>query len=395
MKTTIKILGIVTVITLFAFVNRSINTKQKAQIQKAKEVAVVIPKNEPTKPDKQMEIKVALLLDTSNSMDGLIDQAKAQLWEIINELSYAKYGKQNPNLDIALYEYGNDGLEKSDDYIRKVIDFSNDLDVISEKLFALKTNGGSEYCGTVIKTSLDDLKWGKNDDDLNLIFIAGNEAFTQGKINYIDATADAKEKGVTVNTIFCGEYRNGVAGSWKDGADQTAGDYFAIDHNKKQVHIVTPYDDIIIQLNVKLNKTYIGYGSQGHSKTMLQSRQDDNAMELDKEVAVKRAVSKSSRMYTNSTWDLVDASKKKDFKYEEVETESLPLELQGKSTEEIKKHVEEQEQKRSEIQKQIGEYNKKRIEFIAKQNKSGNKDNLENALIKTIKKQAKSKNYTW
>jgi hypothetical protein len=27
------------------------------------------------------EIKVALLLDTSNSMDGLIDQAKAQLWE--------------------------------------------------------------------------------------------------------------------------------------------------------------------------------------------------------------------------------------------------------------------------------------------------------------------------
>ena len=29
-------------------------------------------------------IKVALLLDTSNSMDGLIDQAKAQLWDIVN-----------------------------------------------------------------------------------------------------------------------------------------------------------------------------------------------------------------------------------------------------------------------------------------------------------------------
>ena len=32
-------------------------------------------------------IKVALLLDTSNSMDGLIDQAKAQLWDVVNELS--------------------------------------------------------------------------------------------------------------------------------------------------------------------------------------------------------------------------------------------------------------------------------------------------------------------
>ena len=39
---------------------------------------------------KKQTIKVALLLDTSNSMDGLINQAKAQLWEIVNELSYAK-----------------------------------------------------------------------------------------------------------------------------------------------------------------------------------------------------------------------------------------------------------------------------------------------------------------
>ena len=33
---------------------------------------------------------LALLLDTSNSMDGLIDQAKSQLWKIVNELAAAK-----------------------------------------------------------------------------------------------------------------------------------------------------------------------------------------------------------------------------------------------------------------------------------------------------------------
>ena len=42
---------------------------------------------------EKQNIKVALLLDTSNSMDGLIDQAKAQLWEIVNEFSYAKCRK--------------------------------------------------------------------------------------------------------------------------------------------------------------------------------------------------------------------------------------------------------------------------------------------------------------
>ena len=92
-------------------------------------------------------IKVALLLDTSNSMDGLIHQAKAQLWEIINELSYAKCGGEKPTLEIALYEYGNDNLSSEEGYIRQVLGFSNDLDEISEKLFSLTTRGGSEFCG--------------------------------------------------------------------------------------------------------------------------------------------------------------------------------------------------------------------------------------------------------
>lgn len=86
-------------------------------------------------PKKKQTIKVALLLDTSNSMDGLINQAKAQLWKIVNELSYAKYGVQKPDLKIAIYEYGNDGLESADNYIRQVLGFSDDLDDISENYF--------------------------------------------------------------------------------------------------------------------------------------------------------------------------------------------------------------------------------------------------------------------
>ena len=117
------------------------------------------------KPSKQF-IKVALLLDTSNSMDGLIDQAKAQLWEIVNELSYAKCGNDRPNLQIALYEYGNDNLNAEEGYIRQVLAFTSDLDDISKQLFSLTTNGGNEFCGQVIQTSLNQLTWGNNPDDL-------------------------------------------------------------------------------------------------------------------------------------------------------------------------------------------------------------------------------------
>src|SRR6188768_3999938 len=62
-------------------------------------------------PEKDQSIMLALLLDTSNSMDGLIDQAKSQLWKIVNELAGAKCGNgERPKIRIALYEYGNDGL---------------------------------------------------------------------------------------------------------------------------------------------------------------------------------------------------------------------------------------------------------------------------------------------
>jgi len=345
---------------------------------------------------KKQTIKVALLLDTSNSMDGLINQAKTQLWEIVNELSYAKYGIQKPDLEIALYEYGNDGLESADGYIRQVLSFSNDLDEISEKLFSLTTNGGKEYCGQVITSSLDELKWGKSKRDLRLIFIAGNEPFTQGKINYKEAISDAKEKDVIINTIYCGDYNTGISGMWKDGADLGGGDYMTINQNKKIVHIVTPYDSEIIILNKKLNNTYIYFGNRGRSKHANQSKQDVNAEELDEVVVVKRAVSKSNRLYENSSWDLVDKSKKGTVDYSKIKRENLPAKLQKKSDTELKEYVEQQKKIRSEITAKINELNKKRRAFIAKkQSESMKKNELENVMIQAIKKQAKKKKYSW
>lgn len=351
--------------------------------------------NNPITSPKQ-KIKVALLLDTSNSMDGLINQAKTQLWEIVNELSYSRCGTESPDLFIALYEYGNDGLEASDGYIRQVLNFSEDLDEISEKLFALKTNGGSEYCGQVIQTSLNNLEWGTNKNDLKLIFIAGNEPFTQGKVNYKNAAINANEKGITVNTIFCGNHENGISGKWQDGAKLTNGDYITINHNREVVHIATPHDKIIIKLNTRLNGTYINYGTQGYQKLKLQTDQDLKAESLDEVVIVKRAVSKSSRMYKNSSWDLVDAEKGKNFNYNKLNKKSLPKHLQNKTIEELKKYVGIKKNERAKIKKQIQELNKLRNVYILKKKlENKNSNDLESALITAIKKQAMKKNFNW
>ncbi len=344
-------------------------------------------------PSKQY-IKVALLLDTSNSMDGLIDQAKAQLWEIVNELSYAKCKGQTPNLQIALFEYGNDGLSKRNEYIRKILSFTQDLDEVSKELFSLTTNGGSEYCGSVIQKSLDKLDWGNNADDLKMIFIAGNEPFTQGPINYLDAITNAVEKDVTVNTIFCGNHQLGISGMWQDGAVKANGEYMSINQNKQTVYIPTPYDDIILQLNNQLNNTYIVYGSSGRKKWENQKAQDENAIGYSKGIAVSRTVAKSGKMYNNNTWDLVDAEAEEDFDYSSLKQKDLPKVLQGKSQREIQKYIEKQREKRKEITSKINELNQKRKKYI-EENKTEASNELESVMLKAIKKQALKRNYIW
>lgn len=340
------------------------------------------------------EIKVALLLDTSNSMDGLIDQAKAQLWKIVNELSYAKCDSESPDIIIALYEYGNDNLSADEGYLRQVIGFSDDLDEISKSLFSLTTNGGNEFCGKVIKTALDQLNWGDNKDDLKLIFIAGNEPYTQGRVSYKDASKLAQQNDVTVNTIFCGDYYQGISTYWKDGADLTHGNYMAINHNQATVHIASPYDDKILELNEKLNKTYVAYGKKGKEKMEMQAEQDTNAREYHKANAVSRTVSKSSRLYKNSSWDLVDAEKEENFSYDDLKPSQLPEELKDKSKTEIKSYIENKRKEREKLQQEIAELNIKRRLFIAN-NSSEENNGLENALLNSIKVQAKNKNYRW
>ena len=142
------------------------------------------------------------------------------------------------------------------------------------------------------------------------------------------------------------------------------------------------------------NKTYVAYGYEGREKMELQEVQDSNARGYNKANAVSRTVSKSSKFYKNSSWDLVDAEQEADFSYEELKKEQLPKELKDKSVSEIKTYVENKRKERELLKTQINELNKQRRVYIA--NKTTKDSNgLENAMINAIKSQAKLKNYSW
>ena len=131
------------------------------------------------RPREESVVQLALLLDTSNSMDGLISQAKSQLWRVVNEFNGARQHGRQTVVEVALYEYGNNSLSAGTNYVRQVLPLTRDLDAVSEALFKLTTNGGEEYCGAVIREALDKLSWDKDANTYKAVFIAGNEPCRQ------------------------------------------------------------------------------------------------------------------------------------------------------------------------------------------------------------------------
>jgi hypothetical protein len=349
----------------------------------------------PAAPARKPLVQIAILLDCSGSMDGLIDQARTQLWRIVNEFSAARRGGQMPRLEVALYEYGKSEIPAAEHYLRMVLPLSTDLDKVSEELFKLKTNGGEEYCGWVIKSAVEGLKWSAEKDDLKLIFVCGNEPFTQGDLDYKIAVKAAVDKGIIVNTIFCGNPEEGVATNWKDGADKGGGKYLAINQDKRPVAVAAPQDKEIAALGEKLNATYIPVGSAGREGQARQQAQDANAAAANGQVLAQRNAAKSSANY-HCAWDLCDSLREGKIKIEDVKEEDLPENLRKMSKDERKAFVEAKMKERTEVQEKIRKLNAERDAFVAAELRklaASGEDTLDAAVIKAVREEAAAKGF--
>jgi len=340
-------------------------------------------------------VQIALLLDTSNSMDGLINQARSQLWKIVTAMSTARRDKTATTLELALYEYGNSGLSAKSGYLRKVCDFTTDLDHVSERLHTLTTNGGEEYCPTVIVASVDNLGWSSNTDDLRMIIIAGNEPFDQGAITPQEACKAANRKGITITTLFCGNDQDGRRTGWYDGATCSGGAYHAINTDEAIAYVTTPYDKELQTLNDRLNRTYLHYGAQGRKFKARQSEQDANAVQLSSAVMADRIAAKASGAYSNSAWDIVDLVRSNPVAAADLKEEELPKELQGKTAPQRTLLIDQLTAERERINEDIRVLDAKRAEFIkqAQKAQASKPATIDEVILKSIRALAGKKGF--
>ena len=383
--------------------------------------------------DTRPHIDMVFAIDCSGSMGGVINTAKQKIWSIVNEIAKAK---PSPVLRIGLHGYGN--AERT----FRNYPLTDDLDQVYADLMTFKDEGwSSEYVGlSVQKTTLEmDWKdWQKTgaSNVLRVLYVVGNETAEQGPISYKISAPEALKKQIFVNAIYCGyggssapNVSNTVPNvppnapiqqklapsktapvkpapnvappntrvlaeieTWKEMARLGGGEFSQIAATGGGVTIATPYDKDFVELNNKLNGTYIAYGARGEALKERQSVQDSNASKVGGIANLaSRAQAKGQVQYNNRGWDLVDASKEKDFDLAKISKEQLPKEMQNMTPEEQKKFITEKDKERGTLQKQIGELGRKREDFVNVELKKNNV-NLDQALdeqiLRTIRNQA-------
>jgi von Willebrand factor type A domain len=344
----------------------------------------------------QDTVQIALLLDTSSSMDGLINQARSHLWNMVDQMGRMTRvvdGKtRGVKIELALYEYGNDTLPAASGFIRQVVPFTSDLDKVSEVLHGLSTNGGSEHVGQVIQTAVASLQWSVDPTALRFVFVAGNEHFDQGPVSAEQAMKAAAQKDVHVQLIYCGPKEE----TWDAAAKLAMSDLMTIDQNQVAQHIASPQDADILRLGNDLNATYLAYGEEGAVSFARQAKADASSAKLSPKVALERAQLKSKKSYSNANWDVIDAVDGNDKFLEHAADDALPAELRGKTLAEKQKIVADNAAKRAALKAQIARLEAERNKFLAAEQakqQGTEAPSLETELMKTTKKVATKKGY--
>jgi hypothetical protein len=318
---------------------------------------------EPWPPDRPWEvIDLAIALDTSGSMQPLIDAVSLKLWDIVHDVARLK---PTPIFRMALLTYGNSNYDAKNGRVRVETDFTEDFDLVSERLFALTTGqGGAEYVGRILKLALDGLSWTPSDETLKLIIVAGNESAEQDpKVKLDDMARIALDRDTFILAVYCGSEEEERAKSWRRLAELAEGQFAAINLRSRALTVKTPYDEELAELSETINDTYIPLGEEGRQRYKNLAEQDQNARKLSPEAVASRSQVKTTRLYC-AGWDLVDALDAGRVNLYDLKADELPEYLRAMSFEELELYIDEMRKMRNELQEQIAEIAEMRRQYV-------------------------------
>lgn len=354
---------------------------------------VTIP---PVVANQRPQIEVVFVLDTTGSMGGLIAAAKEKIWSIASTMASAQTA---PDIKMGLVAY----RDRGDAYVTQTIALSSDLDSVYAKLMDFQADGGGdgpESVNQALHDAVNKITWSQNPNTYKVIFLVGDappHMDYQDDVKYPVTAALAKQKGIIVNAIQCGQDGSATA-DWQQVASLGQGNYFQVEQSGNAVAITTPYDKKLAELSNKLDKTRLFYGNDEEKakQASKMAATDKLHKEASTEAQARRATfntSKSGKTNFLGDNELVDAVASGRVKLSTLPKKSLPDSLQVMSPAAQEEFVGKTKKERGELESEIKQLAEQRNDYLRQKvvAEGGKKDSLDTKLYGAISEQAKEK----
>jgi len=342
--------------------------------------------------NQKPKVDVVFVLDTTGSMEGLIQTAKEKIWSIATTMASAQ---QTPEIRIGLVAY----RDRNDAYETRVVDLSGDLDSVYATLMDFAAEGGGDTPESVNKALYDavhNMSWSQSDSAYQVIFLVGDAPphMDYNEVRYPEIVASALNKGIVVNTIQCGEIATAIE-PWTQIASLGQGNFFQVEQAGGAVAYNTPFDEEIADLSAKLDDTRLYYGSaeekdKMHRKVAATVKLNEGASIASRARRGSFNASAAGRTNLLGENELVDAIASGTVDLNDIKKDALPEPMAEMAPEEQLSYVAGLANERADLQLQIQELSEDRDGYLAKkvEEAGGLRSSLDQKIYDTVKEQA-------
>jgi Mg-chelatase subunit ChlD len=353
---------------------------------------LALPPVDPTS-DERPAVEVVFVLDTTGSMAGLIQAAKDKIWSIASTLASAQPA---PQIRMGLVAY----RDRGDAYVTRVVDLSSDLDSVHATLMDFQAGGGGdgpESVNRALHDAVHEIAWSSDQRTYRVVFLVGDappHMDYQDDVKYPETIAIARQKGIAVNTVQCGQSAS-TAQEWQRIAQLGDGRYFRVDQGGGAVAIATPYDRKLADLSAKLDATRLYYGSAEEKAEQARRQATTEKLHAESSVAsrARRATfnaSPAGKANFVGEKELVEDVASGRVDLSALDKAALPAPLQAMAPAEQKAVIEEQAERRKELAAEVEALAARRDEYLRQQvaERGGAKDSLDDKIYGAVREQA-------
>ena len=340
-------------------------------------------------------VEVVFVLDTTGSMGGLIQAAKDKIWSIASTMASAQPA---PELRMGLVAY----RDRGDAYVTRVVDLSDDLDSVYARLMSFQAAGGGdgpESVNRALHDAVNAMSWSQDDNVYRTIFLVGD---APPHMDYVDdvkypvSLAAARDKGIVVNTIQCGDV-HATTKPWQRIARLGHGSYFDVAQAGSALAVATPFDSALATLSAELDDTRLYYGSAEEkadmgAKVAATEKLHESASDASRARRAAFNVGRSGKVNRLGKNELVDAVTSGRVDLDAIDNEALPAVMQSMAPEKQRAYVAETATKRQNLMRELKELASKRDAYIASQVAENDDaaESLDQKIYNTVRDQATS-----